>query len=163
MDTPDIVIYKVSDLLSGPVYPNPFQIFVAAGPFNCFQESGRDSGPGYKFSHADHTFPGCYRHDPGYDWNVDMCQFTAFAEIIKVPVIKKELGHNILCAGINFCLEVLDLLEAVWRFRMSFRESCHTDTHLRKMFLDVSNQFCSIGETVFRLLPMGLALGKISP
>src|SRR5210317_167488 len=106
-----IVINQIPDLLSGPVHSDPFHILITTCPFNSFQEPGRYMGPGGKLSHTDHPFFSSYRHNPGYDRDINSGQFAAFAEIIEVTIVKKELTYNIVSTGINLCFQVVDLFE----------------------------------------------------
>ena len=38
-------------------------------------------------------------------------------------------------SGIYFLFKVFDFFQPVWRFRMTFRKTCDTDTHFGKVFL----------------------------
>ena len=50
---------------------------------------------------------------PGDDRHPDAGQLAALAEIVEVGVAEEELGADVVGAGVNLALEIVDLLEPV--------------------------------------------------
>ena len=67
------------------------------------------------------------RHDSGDDRDPDAGQLAAFPEIVEIAIIEKELGDDIIGAGIDFRFEVIHLDEPIRRRRMALRETGHAD------------------------------------
>src|SRR5436190_16949821 len=58
---------------------------------------------------------------------MDAGERATFAEIEEVAVVEKELGHDVVGAGIDLRLEVIHLDQAIWGRRMAFGETGHAD------------------------------------
>ena len=137
-------------------------MLVCRRSFHCAQQRRRQAGASCKFSHSDHAVSGCYRHNAGNYRHFDAGQFTAVAEVIKILVVKEELGDDVVGAGIDFSFQVFNLLQPVRRFWMAFRKTGNADAHVGEIFLDKCHQIRCILESAFGHFPLGLTLGRIT-
>ena len=63
----------------------------------------------------------CNRHNSGYIRHVNLFYSAHFTEIIKFVIIKKHLSCNKIDAAVNLFLKPCDILNPVYRLRVSFR------------------------------------------
>ena len=64
---------------------------------------------------------------PAMIGHLDPGQLAALAEIIEIGVVEKELGADVVRAGIDLAFEVVQFLEAVGRAGMPFGKTGHAD------------------------------------
>src|SRR5208337_5506423 len=77
-------------------------------------EPTRDTGSQRQLGHQHHVLSRSDRHDAGKDWHLDARKLTPLTKIVKIRVAEKELGTNIVGAGVNLALKMIHLQQTVW-------------------------------------------------
>ena len=114
MDASDLVVEQVAALFGGPVdadLGNGLGIVVAAT--DGAEQPGGESRAQGQLGHPRQVFLRGDRHDPGDDRHPDPGQLAPLAEIVEVGVAEEELGADVVGAGVDLALEIVQLLEPV--------------------------------------------------
>ena len=134
MNAFDVVVDKVSGLFGSPFDPYTSYFFVIRRFEHLFEKCCRNPRSEGKLGHSDQAFFCGYRHNSGNNGDVYASKGTTTDEIKEIPVIKKQLCDDVVCALIDFCLQVFNFLQPVRCLGMSFRKPCDTDTCFREVF-----------------------------
>ena len=59
---------------------------------------------------------------------MDTLQIAAFTKIIEIPVFEKELGANVIGAGIHLRLQVVHFQQTIGRGGMTLRKPSYADS-----------------------------------
>src|SRR5271157_2526001 len=128
MDSANLVVQQVAALLGGPMnsYPGDSRGVCATaldGPL----EPTRDSGSQRQLGHPHHVLSRGDRHDAGKDWHLDARKLTPLTKIVKIRVAEKELGTNVVGAGVNLALQMIHLQQTIRSAGMPLAKPGHAD------------------------------------
>ena len=114
MNAGNFVIEKIVTLLQGEVNTDAVHhrpiIFASLERAQKFRRKARAAR---EFRDAFESAHGGNRHDAGNDRNVDAGKRATLAKIKKVTVIEKELGHDVIGAGIHFRFQMIHFDQAI--------------------------------------------------
>ena len=88
---------------------------IVAAAVDGAQEPARDAGPQGQLGHPGHVLARGDRHDARDDRHADAGQLAALAEVVEIVVGEEELGADVIGAGVDLPLEVIQLLKPVGR------------------------------------------------
>src|SRR5256885_5231732 len=100
---------------------------------------------------------GSDRHNTGDNRDADAGQFAAFPEIVEVAVIEKELGNDVICAGVDFRFQVVHFDETIRSGRVAFGKTGHADAEPARIgmdtaFVETPDESHEVGRVLERVL-----------
>lgn len=153
MHPEDLVVQQVQDLFRGPMGADFFGLGVILCACQGAKQLSRKARAQGEFRHPFHPLERGDGHDAGDNGNVDPGQPAPFAEIVEIAVVEKKLRADVIGAGIDFGLEVLNFLESIGRVGMTFGEPGHPDPHMGKMFFGEGHQFHGVAKVLLGRIP----------
>ena len=123
MDSSNLVVEQVAALFGGPVDADLGDgLGIVVASTDRAEKPGRETCSQGQLGHPRQVFLRGDRHDPGDDRHPDAGQLAPLTEIVKVGVAEKELGADVVGAGVHLALEIVELVQAVGGRGMAFRE-----------------------------------------
>ena len=128
MDAGNALIEKVGALLGGIVQADLAECLTGvASALQSLEKTPRKTGAACEFGHSAHRGLAGHGHDAGNNRHIDARQSAPFTKVVEVVIIKEKLSADVIRSCVYFRFEVVHLQQAIWRGRVAFWKTSHTD------------------------------------
>ena len=98
---------------------------------------------------------------------MNACKRAPLTKVVKVVIIEEKLGADVIRSGVYFRLEVVHFQQTIWRGRVAFWKSSHTDAETARIGMssetfNETHKIHRLRKCIPRMVVVGFVAGGIT-